>query len=81
MEILYIIISFLILSISINVAVFLVYIKKRGINHLAKNLSTKNSHSNIYKKFLIPEIYTKNSLQLSFKNNVQNKNSFDLLYN
>jgi len=76
MEILYIIISFLILSISINVAVFLVYIKKRGINHLAKNLSTKNSHSNIYKKFLIPEIYTKNSLQLSFKNNVQNKNSF-----
>ena len=74
MEISYIIIFFLILSISINIIIFLIYIKKRGLTKFTKTFP--NTQSKMYKKFLIPEIYTKDSLQFSFKKNVTDKDSF-----
>ena len=70
-------ILFLIFSIIINISLVLLYIKKRGTKKIIEKLSLKESKKIEIKSLAIPEIYTKNKLSLSYKNNVTSQNNFN----
>tara|TARA_B110001454_G_C12719648_1_gene434181 strand:- start:2673 stop:3842 length:1170 start_codon:yes stop_codon:yes gene_type:complete len=70
-------ILFLIISLSINISIFILYTKKRGKKQLIKKLSLKKTEKKKFEPLKIPEIYTKNNLSLSFKNNVKTQNDFN----
>ena len=68
---------FLIISLCINIAIFLAYTRKRGKKHIIKKLSGKKNQNMEFESLKIPDIYTKDNLLLSFKKNVKSKNDFD----
>ena len=70
-------ILFLIISLSVNIAIFILYIKKRGKKQLIKKLSLQKNEKRQFESLKIPDIYTRNRLSLSFEKNVKTKNDFD----
>ena len=70
-------ILFLIISLSINISIFILYTKKRGKKQLIKKLSLEKNEKKQFESLKIPDIYTKESLSLSFEKNVNTKNDFD----
>ena len=63
-------------SIIINISLVLLYIKKRGTKKIIQTFSLKENKKIEIKSLTIPEIYTKNKLSLSYKNNVTSQNNF-----
>ena len=65
-----------VVSISINVVVFSLYFRKRGLRESYERIAKINKTED-YKKFVIPTLYKKDSLQLSFDKHVKQKQDFD----
>jgi len=65
-----------VVSISINIAIFSLYFRKRGLRESYERV-TKTNKTEDYKKFEIPALYKKDSLQLSFDKHVKQKGDFD----
>ena len=65
-----------VVSVSINVVVFSLYFRKRGLRESYERV-TKVNKTEDYKKFVIPTLYKKDSLQLSFGKHVKQKQDFD----
>ncbi len=70
-------ILFLIISLSVNISIFILYTKKRGKKQLIKKLSLEKNEKKQFKSLKIPDTYTKESLSLSFEKNVNTRNDFD----
>ena len=64
------------ISVSINIIVFSLYFRKRGLRESYERI-TKTNKTEDYKKFEIPALYKKDSLQLSFDKHVKQKEDFD----
>ena len=65
-----------VVSISINIVIFSLYFRKRGLRESYERI-TKTNKTEYYKKFEIPALYKKDSLQLSFDKHVKQKEDFD----
>ena len=65
-----------VVSISINIVIFSLYFRKRGLRESYERI-TKTNKTEDYKKFEIPALYKKGSLQLSFDKHVKQKEDFD----
>jgi len=65
-----------VVSISINIVIFSLYFRKRGLRESYERI-TKTNKTEDYKKFEIPALYKKDSLQLSFDKHVKQKEDFD----
>ena len=65
-----------VVSISINIAIFSLYFRKRGLRESYERV-TKTNKTEDYKKFEIPALYKKDSLQLSFDKHVKQKGDFN----
>ena len=65
-----------VVSISINIVIFSLYFRKRGLRESYERV-TKTNKTEDYKKFEIPALYKKDSLQLSFDKQVKQKEDFD----
>ena len=65
-----------VVSISINIAIFSLYFRKRGLRKSYERV-TKTNKTEDYKKFEIPALYKKDSLQLSFDKHVKQKGDFN----
>ena len=65
-----------VVSISINIIIFSLYFRKRGLRESYERI-TKTNKTEDYKKFEIPALYKKDSLQLSFDKHVKQKEDFD----
>ena len=65
-----------VVSISINIVIFSLYFRKRGLRESYERI-TKTNKTEDYKKFGIPALYKKDSLQLSFDKHVKQKEDFD----
>ena len=65
-----------VVSVSINIVVFSLYFRKRGLRGSYERV-TKINKTEDYKKFEIPALYKKDSLQLSFDKHVKQKEDFD----
>jgi len=64
------------ISVSINIVVFSLYFRKRGLRESYERVAKINKTED-YKKFVIPTLYKKDSLQLSFDKHVKQKQDFD----
>ena len=64
------------ISVSINIIVFSLYFRKRGLRESYERIAKINKTED-YKKFVIPTLYKKDSLQLSFDKHVKQKEDFD----
>ena len=64
------------ISVSINIIVFSLYFRKRGLRESYERVAKINKTED-YKKFVIPTLYKKDSLQLSFDKHVKQKQDFD----
>ncbi len=64
------------ISVSINIIVFSLYFRKRGLRESYERI-TKTNKTEDYKKFEIPALYKKDSLQLSFDKHVKQKEDFN----
>ena len=64
------------ISVSINIIVFSLYFRKRGLRESYERI-TKTNKTEDYKKFEIPALYKKDSLQLSFDKHVKQKGDFN----
>ena len=64
------------ISVSINIIVFSLYFRKRGLRESYERVAKINKTEG-YKKFVIPTLYEKDSLQLSFDKHVKQKQDFD----
>ena len=64
------------ISVSINIIVFSLYFRKRGLRESYERIAKINKTED-YKKFVIPTLYKKDSLQLSFDKHVKQKQDFD----
>jgi len=65
-----------VVSVSINIVVFSLYFRKRGLRESYERV-TKINKTEDYKKFVIPTLYKKDTLQLSFDKHVKQKQDFD----
>jgi len=65
-----------VISISINIIIFLLYFRKRSFSESYERVFKKNKTEN-YKQFEIPVLYKKDHLQLSFDKHVKQKEDFD----
>ena len=66
----------IVISVSINIIVFTLYFRKRGLRESYERVAKINKTED-YKKFVIPTLYKKDSLQLSFDKHVKQKQDFD----
>ena len=65
-----------VISISVNIVIFLLYFRKRSFSESYERVFKKNTAED-YKQFDIPKLYKKDYLQLTFDKHVKQKEDFN----